>query len=374
MKRWINAIVIILSLMLSCLAIESFLRFQYRPDALCPAYAYLDKQKRLPRFEPHPFLPYTGRANDRREMSWRYEFFGDVRASYHNNSYGFLGDEFRFEKTPGEIRILTFGGSTTWQMGIDRSTRIGEEKNTWPNLLRRKLADKFPQHEFTVYNLAQDGFASAMSVVNLAMVGVNLHPDFVLSYDGINDMYYTFDFDMRTDYANRFSHYGIYRSVGLSLPPAVFRSRLVCWLVSRTDSVLGYGANTNAFASVSPPARANPFNSNWWNSATLKNMDLLLRNLKTMNGISKEYNAIFIGATLHYFVRDKHRDELNQRLRTFFHTQKIPYFDADRVIPKGSQAVNTDDVHFSKEGTELMAEGFTEVVSEQMKNLKKAND
>lgn len=366
---WIKVIAILAPMTLLFFTAEIFLRLTFDAKSLCPPYYALNELNRVPRFEPHPFLPYTGLADDTRTLHWQVEDFGEFVMKYHNNSYGFLGDDFQFEKQPEEIRILTFGGSTTWGMGLDRATRVADESNTWPSILKRMLARKMPQYKWTVYNLAQDAFSSPMSVVNLAFLGVNLLPDFVLSYDGINDMAQTFDFAMRTDYANRFSHFSRYRSIGLSWPSFVLRSRLVCGLVNQIDRRLGYGANTDAFGSVLPPPRLNAFQGSTWNSATLKNVDLLERNLKTMHGISKEYNAVFIGATLHYFTRDDHRDQLNHVLRTFYDREHIPYCDADRLLPKGDKEINTDEVHFTKEGTGLMAKCFADVISRQIQGV-----
>jgi lysophospholipase L1-like esterase len=143
----------------------------------------------------------------------------------------------------------------------------------------------------------------------------------------------------------------------------LFRSQLICWLALKLDRLAGNEQEQNPFLRVTPPQRADAFRGNFWNSASLKNMELLERNLKTMRGICREYGATFVAATMHYFERDKLRDQVNARLREFYRRESIPFFDADQKIPKGDKSINTDEVHFTRDGTELMAAGFAEIVA-----------
>jgi lysophospholipase L1-like esterase len=357
--RAVQAVALVLGTLLALLAMEVVLRMNYGAEELKPPYL----QHRLARFEPHPFLPYTGRTSDQRVLSHRHDYLGEFTMAYSNNSYGFLGEEFRREKGPSEWRIVTLGGSTTWEAGIDPATRKGDATTTWPAVLQRTLADRYPTRSVTVYNLAQNAFSSPMSVINLAFVGVSLQPDVVVCYDGINDMAQTFDFDFRTDYAGLFKDYERYRSVGLKFPAWLFQSRLVCWTVTRVDGLLGWGRATDAFATVNAFSRAEPHAGSWWNSATLKNIDLFQRNLKTMRGICQEHGAVFIAATPHYYRRDALRREFCEQMRAFFQEEAMHFFDADRFIPKEDPALNTDEVHFTKAGNELMADGFAQVVT-----------
>jgi lysophospholipase L1-like esterase len=358
------------SVLLVLLVFESFLRWRYR--AIDPRPRYLHNP--TPRFVAHPFLPYAGRPNDNRTRRSRGEFFGDYSEKVHTNSYGFLGDEFVGEKSRNEIRIVTFGGSTTWCAGVNPLTREGTDEDTWPAILQRKLAARYPNRRFVVYNLAQDAYASPMSVINLAFVGVNLQPDFVIAYDGINDMRFTFDFDMRWDYGDRFQHFdpSQLKSVGMKAPEFAFESYLFCRIVRGLDSLLGYTAYREGIEGVVPPPRPHPFNGSDWNSESLKNIELFLRNQKTMRGICREYRATFVSATLHFYQRDSLRDHFNEELRSFFKKERIPYFDADTRIPKGDLSINTDEVHFSKRGTELMAEGFLATIAPLIEDLSKA--
>jgi hypothetical protein len=364
-NRWkgfsFRLITILGSALLALLFVEIFLRWHYREIDPRPRYL----RNRTPRFVAHPFLPYAGRPNENRALPSYGEFVGDYMVNYHTNRYGFLGSEFAGGNNRNEIRLITFGGSTTWHAGVNPQTRQATVEDTWPAILERKLAARFPNRRFVVYNLAQDAYASPMSVINLAFVGVDLHPDFVIAYDGINDMRFTFDFDMRWDYGDRFRHFdpSQLKSVGMRAPEIAFESYLFCRTVSGLDRLLGYTSYGEGIEVVLPPARSHPFNGSDWNSESLKNIELFLRNQKTMHGICREYGATFVSATLHYRQRDALRDRFNEELRSFFKKERIPYFDADHGIPKEDLSINTDEVHFARRGAELMAEGFLATIA-----------
>jgi len=358
------------SVLLVVLVLKIFLRWRYR--GIDPRPRYLHNP--TPRFVAHPFLPYAGRPNENRTSPSYGEFFGDYVVTFHTNSYGFLGDEFVGGKSLNEIRVVTFGGSPTWGVGVNPQTREGTKEDTWPAILQRKLAAHYPNRRFVVYNLAQDAYASPMSVINLAFVGVNLQPDFVIAYDSINDMRFTFDFDMRWDYGDRFRHcdQSQLKSVGMKAPAFAFESYLFCRIMRGLDSLLGYTAYSEGIEGVVPPPRPHPFNGSDWNWESLKNIELFLRNQKTMRGICREYGATFVSATSHYFQRDSLRDRFNEELRSFFKKERIPYFEADKEIPKGDLSINTDQVHFARRGAELMAEGFLATIAPLIEGLSNA--
>lgn len=348
------------SVLISLSIVECVLRLAFAKEQVLPPYYF----NRETRFVEHPFLPYAHAANDVRTLPWRHEFFGPFTLKYRTNRYGFLGDEFPSQKASNEIRILTFGGSTTWCMGIDPTTRIGTLDATWPAILQQLLQAKLPDSVVSVINLAQDGYSSPMSVVNLAFVGVDLKPDFVLDYDGINDMAQTFGFPMRSDYVGRFSPMKAYRSVGTRLPRVLFKSHLVCLAVKAADNAIFY-ENRGAFAGILPPPK--PKGVNFWDCSDFRNSDLFLRNIRTMRGLCNEYGIKFIGSTCHYFQTDSTRDEFNNMIRTYYAKEAVPFFDADRMVPKNDKSVNTDEVHFTKRGTELMAQGFCDLVLQSLK-------
>jgi len=104
-------------------------------------------------------------------------------ATVRINSLGFRGPDYAWNTAPGTLRILAFGGSSTfcWQNS--------SEETTWPARLQRDLADKL-QMPVEVINLGLPGFDATQSKSNYMFLGRALHPDVVVEYDTWNDMKY----------------------------------------------------------------------------------------------------------------------------------------------------------------------------------------
>jgi hypothetical protein len=307
---------------------------------------------RKERFVTSNFLPFEAKANDDRILEWNHEFYGDIKFIYKNNKYGFLGDDFNFKKDSNEIRIVTLGGSTTWAMGIDSVTKIGYIKDTWPMILENKLKKKYHDKKITVYNLAQDMYASPMSLINLSFFGLSLIPDIVISNDNINDIYFTFDSDIFPNYLPVINKYPGYKSVSQDIPQILLKSRSFNFLCFYIDRILGYDRTYNPYLYFNFKVSSN------MSSKSLKNIDLFFKNIKTMKSICDGYNITFIATTAHYFEPDSITIRFNNQYRDFLNEHNIYYFDADKYIPKYDKSINTDKVHFTTKGTDIMANGY----------------
>lgn len=123
----------------------------------------------------HPYLPYFALPGE----------YGPVRI----NSWGGRGPEP--ERPKRRIRILCFGGSTTFDMAHPL-------EDTWPGRLQKMLG---PRYE--VVNAAQNGATSADTLVNYALLQSELKPDLVLALEGVNDLESSFFTGFRPDYAHR---------------------------------------------------------------------------------------------------------------------------------------------------------------------------
>jgi len=327
------------------------------------------------RFAEHPFLPYAAAPNEHRILPWHHEFVGADTFQYYTNSYGFLGDEFPKSKDPSTLRILTFGGSTTWAMGVNLNTKWGKMETTWPAILERLLNKSEIKAE--VINFALDAATSPISLVNLVLIGLKLKPDIVIDYDGINDAAMFFNYRTKLDYSNIYKDFNSRstKSVSFLLPNFMFKSVLVCVFVEVIDYSLGYG-NQNFFRAIFSEEKNDP--KNWyssekvrkvfWDPEDLTGMDLFLENYRIMNNICKSEGIQFISSTLHYYERNETRNKINDRLRDFFRDNGIIYFDADLEIPKNDKTINIDQVHFTDKGNTLMAEGFYKIIVEIMQS------
>ncbi len=97
------------------------------------------------------------------------------------NNLGFRGEDYEWIPSPGVLRIITFGGSSTFNL-----TAKGET-NTWPSRLRYYLESALNM-EVEVINLALPGYALETSKVNYLFLGRALNPHIVIVYHTWNDM------------------------------------------------------------------------------------------------------------------------------------------------------------------------------------------
>lgn len=123
----------------------------------------------------HPYLPYLATK-------------GRV-GSVEFNSRGDRGPELEVPKR--RKRVLCYGGSTTFD-------GAHEWAETWPGRLQALLGEGYE-----VVIAAQNGATTADTLVNYALTHSDAQADFVLAYEGINDLESSFAPGFRPDYAHR---------------------------------------------------------------------------------------------------------------------------------------------------------------------------
>ncbi len=128
------------------------------------------------RIQPHPYLAYIPKPNFRSKPEIR------DKADYAHNSLGFHSPEITQQKPPGTFRIFCLGGSSTYCQ-TESSTAKG-----WPNRLQVLLREQNPGLPVEVINGGCQGYSTFESLANLSFRGLSLSPDLVLVYHAINDM------------------------------------------------------------------------------------------------------------------------------------------------------------------------------------------
>jgi lysophospholipase L1-like esterase len=96
------------------------------------------------------------------------------------NSLGYRSPERQVDKSPGTIRILCAGGSTTFDI------LSANDSQTWPWQMEQILRE----HGFDaeVFNAGFPGWTSLENLVSLAIRDLDLNADIVVLYQGINDL------------------------------------------------------------------------------------------------------------------------------------------------------------------------------------------
>lgn len=103
-------------------------------------------------------------------------------ATYTINRHGYRGEDFEFEKPEGVIRVIAYGGSSTFDTGMT-------DPDDWPHRLQRLLSERgFENVE--VINGGTPGHTSFDTYGKLFTEGHLMKPDIVMMYNAWNDIKY----------------------------------------------------------------------------------------------------------------------------------------------------------------------------------------
>jgi hypothetical protein len=302
------------------------------------------------RFVSHPFLPYSARPGDSRTLYvYREETNRTYDYRYALNALGFRTPERSFEKPSGVKRIITLGGSTT----VDGFTNA----ETWPARLESRLNERYRSKGIAVevINLGLDMGSSPMSLINLEFVGLNYHPDLVITYDGINDSWFIGRENVAPDYRNVYRKFDDnYRSWQALTPSWAFHSYLVTCTTFALDR--GGRGGSDIGSQVMEFAQLKE------SSDPLAALELFERNLKLMRAASRENNARFIAATAHWATPSPKAIAMNEELRKFFAREGMDYLDLDSMLAHDDWSLHVDQAHWTREGIERAAAAWEEKI------------
>ena len=204
----------------------------------------------------HPYLPYfpsKGRVG-----------------SVEFNSWGGVGAEP--ESAKRRVRVLCYGGSSTFD-------------DKWPGHLRRMLGERYE-----VLNMAQNGATTADTLVKLSLLDQDLRPDYVLLYEGINDLESSYAVGFRSDYSHRRRHIGAY--------PYPILKRLPRWLdYSSAFTLLKWkliGARGDLHDHYTRPFGVYDYQAGPFGLQTYR------RNLMTIHAVAKAVGARLVLGTAQY--------------------------------------------------------------------------
>jgi lysophospholipase L1-like esterase len=124
------------------------------------------------KYTPHPYLRYYPTPNYNSGKN-------------KHNSMGYRGDEIEMPKPDGRFRIVCMGGSTTYTNNID------DYKMSYPYLLEKKLKERGYEN-IDVINSGVSGWTSWESLINFELRVLDLDPDMIILYHGINDIHARF--------------------------------------------------------------------------------------------------------------------------------------------------------------------------------------
>lgn len=166
-----------LSLLLAFMLLEIGARvyvFHFTSEKKFLRYASLKQlqkkyQDAKPLYSPHRYLGYVPSPNYRKDDN-------------QHNALGYRGDEIDLPKPPGRYRIVCLGGSTTYTADIDNY------RQSYPYLLEQELKSR-GHDNVDVVNAGVNSWSSWESLINFEFRILDLDPDMIIVYHGINDIH-----------------------------------------------------------------------------------------------------------------------------------------------------------------------------------------
>ena len=121
-----------------------------------------------PRYSPHRYIGFYPTPNY-------------VKGKDRHNTLGYRGDEIDVPKPAGEFRIVCLGGSTTY------TSDVKDYRDSYPYLLE-KYINSNGYKDITVVNAGAGSWSSWESLINFQFRVLDLDPDLIIVYHGINDI------------------------------------------------------------------------------------------------------------------------------------------------------------------------------------------
>ena len=163
----------LITLFLLEIASRTWLNYFATPEQQNKYFLYNYIQPENHKWAKHHYLNYYPNPNYKRGLT------------YHN-SLGYRNKEFPLKKPSGVFRIAALGGSSIY------TTSVEDNEKTFTAQLENVLRDKYEYNNVEVINAGAGGYNSWESLINLQFRVLDLAPDLVIVYHGINDVHARF--------------------------------------------------------------------------------------------------------------------------------------------------------------------------------------
>lgn len=304
---------------------------------------------------PHPYLSYYPTPDYRKGKT-------------SHNSLGYRNDEFSLEKPSGVYRIVALGGSSTYDVRID------DNAATFTAQLEKLLKDDYGYQNVQVINAGVPGYNSWEILGNLEFRVLDLDPDLVIIYEGVNDVH------------ARLVEPSAYRGDDSGRRRAWQPPRVALWehsallrIVSRTMNItrqVGVDDFVSSPTYVSWPFEYRLSEDNLDPVEILKENPPIYfrRNLENMIAVAKEHGVKIMFSTWAYspYLNDyaaegyyqqgfKENNDVTKEVATIGH---IPLFDFAAVMPQDAEYW-ADGRHVNEAGALVKAKLFAEFIDAQ---------
>lgn len=324
-------------------------------DVLNPSYEDSEAKHRT---QPHPYLGYKLKPN------WKSD--PNAKSVTTHNSMGLRGPETTWEKPPGVTRVLCVGGSSTY------GHTPSNDAATWPARLQVHLREALPERQIEVINGGASGYSSFETMINLELRLMDLDPDLVIVYHGINDARCALYGEPQRDNSHWRAVWPIFRpspierTLEKSMSYLIWRRYFTDHFSSRAD--LGFSAIVDY-----DPNNGNPYENYEYSDRGLQNFR---RNLQSIVSVVRAHGGepMFVTQGIDASDLDRHdsRDnqmqvmaELKEILREQGARLEVPVLEAAEQLEAEAarqlEATGEDDifsleVHLQDRGADFLAD------------------
>ncbi len=184
------------------------------------------------KWTPHRYLGYYPTPNY-------------VKGPNKHNSLGYRGDEIDMPKPAGRTRIVCLGGSTTY------TTELDDYRLSYPYLLEQELKRRGYKN-VDVVNSGAGAWTSLESLVNFELRVLELDPDIIIVYHGVNDILGRFVWPHE---AYTSDNSGAAAPVLMFMPSILEYSSLLRYVMIRTGMVKPHSSIDRYLAKPAPTFR-----------------------------------------------------------------------------------------------------------------------
>ncbi|MDD4201865.1 MAG: SGNH/GDSL hydrolase family protein [Candidatus Omnitrophica bacterium] len=306
--------------------------------------------KNMLRWQPHHYLNYYPSPNYKNGLT-------------SHNSLGYRGEEFSIKKPEGVFRIAILGGSTVY------TEQVKDDTKTFPYLLEQILKKKYGYANVQVINAGVPGYNSWESLINLEFRVLDLSPDMVIIYHGVNDAH------ARFVNPNNYSLDNSGRRKQWEYPkPKWWEQSTFLRTLSRR---LGFSKQVNQESLIQSPYAIAAYSNYWSNRYKDHFLEIAKRNypkyfehnLRNMIAIDREYGIITILSTwayspyfADYMSFDHYKEAIKQNndvVKAVGKMKNIPVFDFEKIMPKKPD-LWSDGRHVNEAGALVKAALFAD--------------
>ncbi len=301
---------------------------------------------------------------------------GFKKGENKHNSLGYRGDEIVLPKPEGQFRIVCLGGSTTYTTGLKNY------QMSYPNLLERELQQRGYKN-IDVVNAGVGAYASWESLINFELRVLDLDPDMIIIYHGVNDILVRFIWPRD---AYKGDNSGASTAPSMSMPNILEYSTLMRYLMIRLGIVKPHSTlerslkktpETNYSIEFFNQKAGSRYPAGIFKQVSAEKMlmtnkpEYFRRNIENIIAIAQFREIETVIATFAYcpnfddspIVSCKEYvlayDEMNQVLKSLSQKMQVNIFDFADVFPK-DKIYFTDGIHVNAEGVKLKAKMFAD--------------